>query len=210
MPDGSLGAAPGRREQRKIERREAIVAVARRSFLGDGYAATSMSGLLDTLGGSKATLWRHFHSKESLFEAVVVDVTDSYRRQVEAELSITGELEPTLIAFCRSFMEVMTSPDALATWRLVVAESMRFPETGRIFYERAARHVHSTLRRFIDHHIREGRLRDEGAEKMALMLINLCTGLQSRMLWGLSAPSPELIASDARDFTRYFLSAFES
>ena len=48
--------ALGKREARKQDRRDAIVAAARRSFLEEGYAATSMSGLLKTLGGLSPAL----------------------------------------------------------------------------------------------------------------------------------------------------------
>ena len=42
-----------------------IIAVASRSFLQDGYARTTMSGIAATLGGSKSTLWRFFLRKKS-------------------------------------------------------------------------------------------------------------------------------------------------
>jgi AcrR family transcriptional regulator len=61
----------GKRQLNKARKREAIVQVATRAFLENGYAATSMSAIADELGGSKATLWAHFSSKEELFAAVI-------------------------------------------------------------------------------------------------------------------------------------------
>jgi TetR/AcrR family transcriptional repressor of mexJK operon len=83
MITGGIEREVGRREARKLDRRKAIVDAARRAFLDDGYAATSMSGLLKTLGGSKATLWSYFRSKEELFAAVVADVTAEFRKELE-------------------------------------------------------------------------------------------------------------------------------
>ncbi len=47
---------PASAEERRIERRNAIPAVATRSFLENGYAGTTMSSISAELGGSKATL----------------------------------------------------------------------------------------------------------------------------------------------------------
>ncbi len=53
------------------EKREAILRIAYQAFLTDGYAATSMSEIARQVGGSKATLYNYFCSKEELFTAVV-------------------------------------------------------------------------------------------------------------------------------------------
>ncbi|MFY0108264.1 TetR/AcrR family transcriptional regulator, partial [Acinetobacter baumannii] len=70
---------PSRREARKQDRRQAILDAARTSFFEQGYDGTSMSGLLATLGGSKATLWSYFRSKEELFAAVLDEATAAHR-----------------------------------------------------------------------------------------------------------------------------------
>lgn len=198
----------GRREARKQDRREAIVAAARRSFLDNGYAATSMSGLLKTLGGSKATLWGYFRSKEELFAAVIEDVTLVLRLQLESELLAAAELKPTLITFCRSFMNKMANPDAVATWRLVVAESGRFPEVGRIFYEQAARHVERALADYLAQQIQAGRIGGEDPARMAQLLISMCAAEQNKFLWGVALVDAGDQAADAERYADYFLRLF--
>lgn len=199
---------PTRREARKQDRRAAIIAAARRSFLDDGYAATSMSALLTTLGGSKATLWTYFPSKEELFGAVIADVTAAFRSQVMGELMTPGDLEPTLVNFCRSFMNKTAHPDAVAAWRLVVAESGRFPEVGRIFYQQAAHHIERALADYIARQIEAGRLRDEGAIDMARMLIGMNAAQQNRRLWGVEPAGVDGMDGEARRFVDYFLRLF--
>lgn len=54
-------------------KRQAILAVARESFTRHGFETTSMSAIASEVGGSKATLYNHFSSKEALFEAVMLD-----------------------------------------------------------------------------------------------------------------------------------------
>ena len=186
----------------------AIVAAARQSFLAKGYAATSMSGLLKTLGGSKATLWSYFRSKEELFAAVIEDVTASFRRQIETDLLTPGDLEQTLVAFCRSFMARMAQPDGVATWRLVMAESSRFPEVGAIFYQQAAGQVERTLAGFLQQQIDAGRLRDEDALEMARLLMGMHKAGLHRRLWGVEPTDGFDADAEARRFVGYFLRLF--
>jgi AcrR family transcriptional regulator len=195
----------GKRETRKLERRAAIVAVARRAFLDEGYAATSMSSLSQTLGGSKATLWSYFRSKEELFAAVIEDVTHAFRERLAGELRAVGDPRMTLVAFCRGFMNKAAVPDALATWRLVVSESGRSPEVGRIFYERAASHIHRALAGYIGSQIDAGRLRAEDPVRMAQLLMGMCGTQQTRSLFGLEMEDRD---TAAERFTDYFLRLF--
>lgn len=194
-----------RRELSKLCRRQAIIDAARASFLHHGYADTSMSSLLMTLGGSKGTLWRYFRSKDELFAAVIEDLTRSFRAEVEGVLSPECDLESTLVEFCRRFIG---SPDALATWRLVMAESGRFPEIERIFNERAAGHTHTALSAFLARHVASGNLSDDDPARMADVLTSLCVGRQTRRLWCPERADLITIDNDAVDFTCWFLRAY--
>lgn len=202
------GQALGKREANKNDRRQAIVEAATRSFLEDGYAATSMSGLLKTLGGSKATLWSYFRSKEELFAAVIEDLTAAFRAELEGGLLRSAEIDATLTSFCSSFMRKMEHPDSVATRRLIMGESGRFPEVGQIFYERAVVHVQHALTAYIRGQIAAGSLRDESPEKMAQLLIGLCATRHNERLWGGSSRATEDVEADARRFAGYFLRLF--
>ena len=197
-----------RRESRKQDRRQAIIEAARPSFLEQGYAGTSMTALIKTIGGSKATLWSYFRSKEELFAAVVEEVSGTFRAQLEQVLSIDHDLETTLIDYCEAFLTKITSPDGQATWRLVVAESGRFPEVGKIFYEKAASHPQGYLRAFFSRQIASGKLIAEDPAIMAETLTSLCVGQHLRMIWGFGEPTAEDCKLSARRYARWFLKAY--
>lgn len=55
-------------------RRIAILTVAGRTFLRQGYADASMDGIAAEVGGSKSTLYRYFPSKAALFAAYVEEI----------------------------------------------------------------------------------------------------------------------------------------
>jgi AcrR family transcriptional regulator len=202
-------ASPGRRAARKEARRKAIVAVATRSFLDLGYAATTMTAIAAALGGSKATLWSYFPSKEDLFAAVIEAASNRMRADVYPALDAAGPLEATLRAFCLGFLTSITAPDGMALYRLVVGESGRFPEVGRLFYERAARHTLEALANFLAHHMAAGSLRPDDPAGAAAALIGLCqAGGYRDLLWRSLPPDQAVLDRDAAFATAAFLAAY--
>jgi len=200
----------GRREARRIDRRDAILAVAYASFLEQGYAATTMSGIAATVGGSKATLWSYFPSKEALFEAVLEKATTIFRAQLSTLLDTDVDPERTIRTFCRSFLERVTTPEARALQRLAHGEAGRFPEMGTIFYERAPRATQAMLAGFFTSLMDRGLLRRDDPLRAARALTSLCmSGCHQQFLLGqLDAPTPEMIVADADAAADIFLRAY--
>ena len=208
MPQ-SAKKAPGKREARKIDRREAIVEVAKRQFLDNGYAATSMSAIAAELGGSKATLWSYFPSKEDLFAAVLDDATAAYRQQFADLLRPSKDMPSAVLQFTRSFMAKLTLPEPLRLHRLIVAESGRNPELGQLFFERAPAPTLALLRDFMADGMASGQLRQADPQLAADALTSLCLGgMHRRILWGAPTPSPEAVETEARNVTEIFMAAF--
>ena len=124
-----------RREERRDERRDGILDVGRDCFLVDGYAATSMSSIAARLGGSKGTLYNYFKSKEELFEAVMQRQCGAL---AETLFDVTDDGEAPrerLEHFASAFLKLLLTPESLGMHRVVVGESGRFPELGRMFYD---------------------------------------------------------------------------
>lgn len=188
-----------RREARKLDRRDAILEVAGAYFLQHGYAATTMSGIAATIGGSKATLWSYFPSKEDLFEAVLDRATTRFRQRMIPLLDPGSDLEATLRSFCRRFIEKVVSPEALALHRLIHAEAGRFPEIGAIFYQRGPETTQRLLGEFIGLGMARGALRQDDPRRAAKLLTTLClSGCHQQLLLGqIDRAEPEQIAADA-------------
>lgn len=130
------GGSPGKRERNRLERRAAIVAVARRLFLEQGYAATTMSSVAEAMGGSKATLWAHFASKEALFADVADVLVGGFVEQMGELLGGQRFSVVGLRDFCARFFDALLSPDSTTLFRMIIAESGRFPELGEMFFVR--------------------------------------------------------------------------
>jgi AcrR family transcriptional regulator len=168
-----LPSCSSRREARRLSRREAILNVAAESFLEHGYAGTTMSAIAAALGGSKGTLWSYFPSKEVLFAAVIDRVTEAFRAQLSPILNSHDGTRTALRRFCLEFLRKLTSPEGIALHRLVVGEAGRFPEVGRIFYERGPRQTQRLLAGFLAEAMARGELRAEDPLSAARQLTGL-------------------------------------
>jgi AcrR family transcriptional regulator len=206
----SAASAPSQslRALRKQIRRSAIVVAARQAFLRDGYAGMSMSGLIATLGGSKATLWSYFPSKEALFAAVLEDAAGAYARDMGELLRLSDDLRSGLFQLCKSLIAKIISPEPLQLTRLVLAESGRSPEVGKIFYAHAVGPMEASVAAYLNRHMQEGRLRETSPRLAARTLIDLCNGPQARCLWGAEGLDDAQIEHHAAMIADVFLRAF--
>lgn len=114
------------------EKREQILQGAMQVFLSQGYAATSMDRVAATAGVSKQTIYSHFQDKEGLFTALIQRVTLD---RVQHYLSCDQSGAPTLLLrrLAAAFLDEMSSQDYLNLLRIIVAESVRFPELAQLY-----------------------------------------------------------------------------
>ena len=108
------------------EKRQAILNVAASTFGELGFERSSMSEICMRLGGSKATLYNYFPSKEALFLEVMFQASEAdFRRTMEA-LNLDGpDIATTLRHFGERFLGLLYSPNVASVRRLVVAEGGR-------------------------------------------------------------------------------------
>ncbi|MDC0610778.1 TetR/AcrR family transcriptional regulator [Vibrio sp.] len=116
------------------ERRQSIVEIAKEAFIQQGFEQTSMSYIAKKVGGSKATLYNYFSSKEEIFSAVMEssvthDVADAFQK-----LSTSKELQVALFDFGYHYLESVLSPGLGAIRKMAISESGR-SDVSRYFYE---------------------------------------------------------------------------
>jgi TetR/AcrR family transcriptional repressor of mexJK operon len=170
---------------RRDERREHILDVARECFLAEGYAATSMSSIAARLGGSKGTLYNYFKSKEDLFAAMMQRQCAGLQEALFDVDLAEGEPEAVLTHVARSFLARLLLPDAMGLHRLVIAESQRLPELGRVFYESGPRVVTDRMAQYLKALMDKGRLRRADPLVAAQQFKDLAiSGAYLPRLWG--------------------------
>jgi len=135
-------------ESRSARKRAAIVSAATSLFLDKGYDGTSMEGIATRARVSKPTVYKHFADKERLFAEIVratTDRVDDLVRLVADTLADSNDLENDLAELARRFITVLMQPQTLRLRRLVIANSDRFPDVGRTWYEQGFERVLATL-----------------------------------------------------------------
>jgi AcrR family transcriptional regulator len=193
-------------------KRDAILKIAFEAFLTDGYAATSMSAIAAKVGGSKATLYNYFASKEELFTAVTAEkCQDMHQLLFETELE-HGNFRTSLTRFGERFLRLALSEEKIAVFRLITAETARFPELGRAFYQSGPLRGKEILAQYFDRAVAEGDLKPGDTSVMASHFFALCKGeLHHRWLWNMTSnPSDEEIRTTIEQAVSVFLAAYGS
>ncbi|MBP6878959.1 MAG: TetR/AcrR family transcriptional regulator [Phenylobacterium sp.] len=148
-----------KRDERRDERRDGILDVARDCFLADGYAGTSMSSIAARLGGSKGTLYNYFKSKEELFEAVMQRQCGALAETLFDVDHDGDDVRERLQHFAGKFLTLLLTPESLGIHRVVVGETGRFPELGRMFYEMGPKVILTKIAGYLSDLMDQGVLR---------------------------------------------------
>lgn len=149
-----------------------ILAAAREIFLQQGYGATSMDGIARTAKVSKATVYAHFPSKAELFGAIFAAECANFRQDLAFPAADTP-VDEILYRIGRSFLDLVLRPHVLAALRVVIAETPRFPELGRAFYQAGPVTSLNHLARLLEAETARGRLAVEDPDMAAEQFIGM-------------------------------------
>lgn len=155
-------------------RREAIVREATRLFLEMGYERATMSELAQRVGGSKATLYGYFPSKEELFVAVTEATGEAHLAEAVAELELLPEvgLEAGLVRFAEKLLSLIVKDEAQALQRMIVGESGH-SRIGELFMQRGPRRCIEAVCAALQGAMDRGDLEPGAAPTLALQLLAL-------------------------------------
>lgn len=189
-------------------KRQQLIEGARKVFMEHGFEGASVDEIARAAGASKATLYSYFPDKRQLFEAVVQ--SQCSRQGMVICASVPGEtIEETLVRMALSFSSFLYSPAAQEMFRLCIAESGRFPEIGRAFYEVGPAQARARLVEFFEGAAAREELAIEDAVVAADQFAALCKtgGFLRSLLWGAPVSEAE-IARVAEEAVRTFLARY--
>src|SRR5262245_30381347 len=104
---------------RTEERRRAIIEAAKKIFLDQGFDAASMSEISERVGGSKATLYGYFPSKEELFIACLRDFSREETAAVRESFAGKKNIREGLETFGRWRLKLALTPGGLSVHRMI-------------------------------------------------------------------------------------------
>lgn len=120
-------------EQLALQKRTAIISAATALFLDNGYAGTSLARVAEAAKVSKATLFKQFPTKARLFEAMVTEHWSPDGDEQPAPQP--GDLERGLREYGGRYATLMSQPEMVGLYRIVIAEMPRFPTLARTHFD---------------------------------------------------------------------------
>ncbi|RCJ39232.1 TetR family transcriptional regulator [Nostoc minutum NIES-26] len=133
------------------EKTEAILDGAMQEFLENGYAAARIDKIAVAAGVSKATIYRRFPDKESLFTALMQQLACKKELFNSTQLQFAqGDVASFLKSFATMMLNrVAEDPQTLTFLRIVIGESGRFPELARAFVQNIEKPMLESLTQYL-------------------------------------------------------------
>ncbi len=98
---------------------------------------------------SKRTLYAHFESKEKLFLAVIDLVRSLFLSRLGVPGDYSPKLQEALVIFCGRYMEILVYESNIQMMRVSMAESERFPEQAKLYFDVMFTEVHDRLSTYL-------------------------------------------------------------
>jgi TetR/AcrR family transcriptional repressor of mexJK operon len=145
--------------QRAVQKRRELLAIASELFLVKGYDGVTLDEIVAVAGGSKSTIYKHFHGKEGVFLASVEALCSEILSKIFLSKQYGGSLREALRVIGHSIYDGVLTPRAIELQRLVIAEAHRFPEVSRIWYENGPASSYRWLTAFLEERQLKGEVR---------------------------------------------------
>lgn len=124
-------------EQTDYDKRLRILNIATDLFVKKGYSGTRMSDIADKLGVTKPIIYKHFRSKDELFEAWMAHSLTAYR---DSFISILQDESISVREATKKIIEKslndLPSLIYLAPWKIAFAEADYFPTISYSMFDK--------------------------------------------------------------------------
>ena len=135
------------------KRYELIVKTALELFLKNGYEKTSLSDIVAISGGSLASIYTFFESKEGLFQAIIEQEIDALIKEVDEriDLKISHSLEEFLTKFATIIFSIVCTKKNISLGRIMMSEgSKNDGKLARVFLDQILNKIDLVLINFFE------------------------------------------------------------
>ena len=138
LETGSFKRGPGGRPTREeAERRHrGLIEAAFRLFAEKGWEGTSIDEISRRAGVAKGFIYARYPDKAALFVAAVEWVMEDAMGTLQMSEPLPVPVEEGLYTFGKRMLDPVLRPEALAFFRLFIAEAPKFPQLGEHFVTR--------------------------------------------------------------------------
>ncbi|MDH4280039.1 MAG: TetR/AcrR family transcriptional regulator [Acidimicrobiia bacterium] len=191
------------------ERRARYLETALALFIEHGYNGVSMDTIVSAAGGSKATIYRYFDSKETLFSAIVDDLQTRMAAIPQPEDMAELPLADGLRQLGRATATAALSDRAIVLLRLASGEYNRFPELAQTLFDLAPGRSYERFGAYLQAKQARGEVVVDDAQIAAEQFLAGIVGhLQLRMLLGVGNPTTAEIERRVDAAVKMFLRTY--
>ncbi len=147
-------------------------------FLKHGFAAATTDMIQQRAGVSKATVYSRYSNKEALFIAVIENECERLTNNVKAIDFKSDSIFQSLKDIGYEYLTILLSPSGLALFRVIIAESQRFDDVGKTFYNAGPKVVLELLTHQIDNAVSQKKidLNTFSSQEAATMFLSTLRG----------------------------------
>lgn len=190
---------------RKGRKFDQVLEGARQVFMADGFEGASVDEIARVANVSKATLYSYFPDKRLLFMEVATSECQRQARDALDGLDMEASPREVLTQTAMHFLRFITSGFGQRVFRICVAESERFPELGRKFYNSGPAVFRAEMAAYFERAEARGELRIDDYTMAADQFGELCKAdLWPRLIFGVVSSVSEA------DITRVVDNAVET
>ncbi len=192
-------------------KRQAILKAAAEVFQKVGFERASMSEIRAQIGGSKATLYNYFPSKEKLFFEVMYRAKELELGAITAALNPDADdLKQELLHFGQILVPALYSPEAIAIRRLAIAE-LGHSNIGKVVFEGSMLPIEKQVAEFLTKAMKRGGLRTADPKTAAVHLLSLLESelLQRVLLGVIGSVKTAAVKGVVRRAVEAFLSGYQ-
>jgi AcrR family transcriptional regulator len=175
-----------------------IVQTAALAFQTEGYAGAGIADVAQRAGVSTKTLYRLVPTKADLFKMVIADRIGRFMSAIHEPDGATSDLVTGLKRILIAYANLILDPEVVAVYKLVFAESGRFPEIAEAFYQGAVQRTRSAMAGWLDRQRERGLIAIEDPDAVAGMLRGMMVMEPQRAAMLGQGPAPDPVAIAAR------------
>ena len=120
------------------KKRKDILDAAIEEFREQGFPAARVNRIAELAGVSKRTLYKHFESKEQLFQAIIDILLEQIAAAPKLSYRPDAPLRDQLVAAVRDYVSHLNGEHYMGLNRLVMSELLRDQDLARAFLSKAA------------------------------------------------------------------------
>jgi TetR/AcrR family transcriptional regulator, mexJK operon transcriptional repressor len=158
------------RTERLIDR---LLEAAIQFFMEKGFEATSIGEIAKQAHASKETFYRHFPTKEELFQAALLRRAEQLATEFGSVLLPQEPPEIALAKFGEIVLDRFLTPEMMSFRRVTQMEGGRSPELLKSFHARGPARVNAALAHYLEDQVEQGRLRPMNSTVAARQFFDL-------------------------------------